>query len=143
MTEQVYQLAVSHRLVNAPTKLELIGAARYTRLDTDLNLVVTGTLFPGGTRSLSAQEEWWDPVVGFRVIAPFAEHWSFVGYADIGGFGVGSDVTYQVIAGANWQLSKTFSAKAGYRYFYQDYENDGFVWDMAAYGAYLGLGVAF
>lgn len=144
MTEQIYQLAVSYRLVNAPTKLDLVGAARYTQLDTDLNLVVTtGPLLPGGTRSLSAQESWWDPVIGIRVIAPFAERWSFVGYADIGGFGVGSDITYQAIAGINWQLSETFAAKAGYRYFYQDYDNDGFVWDMAAHGLYLGLGIGF
>jgi len=82
-------------------------------------------------------------VIGIRFIAPFAEHWSFVGYADIGGFGVGSDVTYQVIAGVNWQFSRTFAAKAGYRYFYQDYENNGFVWDMTSDGFYAGLGIGF
>jgi hypothetical protein len=27
--------------------------------------------------------------------------------------------------------------------FCPDYENDGFVWDMAAHGVYLGLGVGF
>lgn len=144
MTQQIYQLAVSYRLLNTSTKLDVIGAARYTQLDTDLNLVVTtGPLLPGGTRSLSASESWWDPVIGIRVIVPFAEHWSFVGYADIGGFGAGSDLTYQAIAGVNWQLSETFTAKAGYRYFYQDYENNGFVWDMTAQGMYAGLGIAF
>lgn len=144
MTEQIYQLAVSYRLVNAPTKLDLVGAARYTQLDTDLNLVVTtGPLLPGGTRSLSAQESWWDPVIGIRVIAPLSEQWSFVGYADIGGFGVGSDITYQAIAGVNWQFAPAWVAKAGYRYFYQDYEDNGFVWDIAAHGFYLGLGIRF
>ncbi|MCK7577560.1 MAG: hypothetical protein MZV65_18315 [Chromatiales bacterium] len=47
-----------------------------------------------------------DPVIGIRVIAPFAEHWSFVGYADIGGFGMGSDITYQVIAGVTGRSLK-------------------------------------
>jgi hypothetical protein len=144
MTEQVYQLAVMYRLSDAAIKIDAIGAARYTQLDTDLNLVTTtGPLLPGGTRSLSASESWWDPVIGIRVIAPFAENWSFVGYADVGGFGMGSDITYQAIAGVNWQVSKTFTAKAGYRYFYQDYENDGFVWNMASHGLYLGLGIGF
>lgn len=144
MTDQVYQLAVGYRLLDAGTKLDLVGAARYTQLDTDLNLVVTtGPVLPGGTRVLSASESWWDPVIGIRVIAPFAEHWSFVGYADMGGFGVGSDVTYQAIAGVNWQFAKSFVAKAGYRYFYQDYKDGGFVWDMAAHGLYLGLGIRF
>jgi opacity protein-like surface antigen len=144
MTEQIYQLAVMYRLLNESTRLDLIGAARYTQLDTDLDLVVTtGPLLPGGTRDLSASESWWDPVIGIRVIAPFAEQWSFVGYADIGGYGDGSDITYQLIAGANWQFADAFTAKAGYRYYYQDYEDNGFVWDMAAQGAYLGLGFIF
>jgi opacity protein-like surface antigen len=64
-------------------------------------------------------------------------------YADIGGFGAGSDITYQALAGVSWQYSETFAANAGYRYFYQDYENDGFVWDMAAHGFYAGLGIRF
>jgi hypothetical protein len=65
------------------------------------------------------------------------------GYFDVGGFGAGSDVTYQAIAGVIWQFSRTFAAKVGNRYFYQDYENDGFVRDMAAHGACLGLGIGF
>jgi opacity protein-like surface antigen len=142
MTEPVYQLAAMYRLSDAAIKIDAIGAARYTQIDTDLNLVTTtGSLLPGGTRSLSASESWWDPVIGIRVITPFAENWSFVGYADIGGFGMGSDITYQAIAGVNWQVSEMFAAKAGYRYFYQDYENDGFAWDMASHGFYLGLGI--
>ena len=144
MTEQIYQLAVSYRALDAATKLDWIGAARYTQLDTDLDLVTTtGPVLPGGTRALGASESWWDPVIGIRVITPFAERWSLVGYADVGGFGVGSDVSYQALAGVNWQFSETFAAKFGYRYFYQDYRNDAFVWDMAAHGLYIGLGIRF
>lgn len=144
MTEQVYQPAVSYRLRADSILLDVIGAARYTQLDSALDLTfTTGPLLPGGSRSLSAGESWWDPVIGMRIIAPVAQHWSLVGYADIGGFGIGSDTTYQLIAGANWQFADSFSAKAGYRYFYQDFEDDGFVWDMAADGAYLGLGIQF
>lgn len=144
MTEQIYGLSVGYRLMDARTKVDLLGIARYTQLDTDLNLVTTtGPLLPGGTRNLSASESWWDPVIGVRVLVPFAERWSLVGYADIGGFGVGSDITYQVIAGVNWQFPETLSLKLGYRYFYQDYQNNGFVWDMAAHGMYAGVGFRF
>ena len=65
------------------------------------------------------------------------------GYADIGGFGVGSDLTYQLLAGVNWQFARSVSAKAGYRYLYQDYRNNGFVWDMTASGFYFGAGFRF
>jgi hypothetical protein len=70
-------------------------------------------VLPGGARSLSASERWRDPVIGIRVLAPIAERWSFVGYVDIGGFGVGSDITCQAIAGANWQFCQTLAAKVG------------------------------
>jgi opacity protein-like surface antigen len=142
-TMQMYQLSAAYRL-GGGVATDLIVAGRYTQLDTDLNLVTTtGGLLPGGTRSLSASQSWWDPVIGVRVILPFAEHWSAMLYGDIGGFGVGSDITYQAIAGVNWQFSEHFSAKLGYRYLYQDYDNNGFVWKMAAYGPYIGVGIRF
>jgi len=144
VTQQIYQLAFGYRLLDAATRVDLIGAGRYTRLDTDLNLVTTtGGLLPGGTNSLGASAHWWDPVIGVRVIAPLAPHWSLVGYADVGGFGVGSARTYQLLAAVNWQFSESLTAKLGYRYLYQDYKQDNFIWDMAAQGAYLGLGIAF
>jgi len=145
VAQLVYQIAVGYRVVDtSATKLDVFGAGRYTRLDTDLNLVTTtGPLLPGGTRNASASADWWDPVFGFRVVLPFAEHWSFMGYGDIGGFGVGSKFTYQLIAGVNWEFAKSFTAKAGYRYLYQDYDKNNFLWDIAAHGAYLGLGIAF
>lgn len=142
-TMQMYQLSAAYR-VGERVPVDLIGAARYTTIDTDLNLVVTtGGLLPGGTRSLSAGESWWDPVVGVRALVPLGERWSVLLYGDVGGFGVGSDLTYQAIAGVNWQFSKHFSVKVGYRYLYQDFAKDGFVWDMAAHGPYLGMGIRF
>ena len=79
--------------------------------------------------------------MGVRYVVPLSQKWDFVGYADVGAGG--SDLTYQLLAGVNWQFSRTLSAKVGYRYFYQDYEQDNFKWDMAMHGAYLGLGIRF
>jgi hypothetical protein len=145
MTEQLYQLSAAYRVMDEHTKVDVLGGARYTQLDANLNLVVTtgNSLLPGGSNSISGTENWWDPVIGTRVIQPLSDAWSLVGYADVGGFGVGSKLTYQLLAGVNWQFSKSVSAKAGYRYLYQDYENGGFVWDMASSGFYLGAGFSF
>ena len=82
-------------------------------------------------------------MIGARVTLPVAERWSAMLYGDVGGFGAGSDLAYQRIAGVNWQFSEHLSAKAGYRYVFQDYEKNGFVWKMAAYGPYLGVGIRF
>jgi outer membrane receptor protein involved in Fe transport len=142
-TMQVYQLAAAYRM-GERTTVDLIAGARYTQVDADLDLTVTtGGLLPGGARSVSDDRSWWDPVIGARVLIPIGERWTAVLYGDFGGFGVGSDSTYQLIAGLNWQFAEHFSLKAGYRYIYEDYEDDGFKWDMAAYGPYLGLGIRF
>lgn len=42
-----------------------------------------------------------------------------------------------------WQFSKVASAKLAYRYLYQDFEKDNFVWDMAAHGPMIGIGFHF
>jgi hypothetical protein len=49
------------------------------------------------------------------------------------GFGVFPNVTYQDRWG-KLAHARNFSAKAGYRYVYQDFEDDGLVWDMAMEG---------
>lgn len=140
----VYQGSVGYRVLDGTTTVDLIGGVRYTKLDLDMTVTLTttpGIVFPGGSRSASGSESWTDAVVGALVNHPVADNVSLVGYADVGGGG--SDLTYQVIAGANWEFSKGYTAKFGYRLLDWDYEEDGTVWDMTASGPYLGLGIRF
>jgi hypothetical protein len=143
MTQQNYSLSFGRRVLNERTKLDVMGVARYTGLDTDLKLALTTgpNLLPDGSRSVSASESWWDAAVAVRVAMPIASKWELAGYADVGAGG--SDLTYQLLAGVNWQFSKVVSAKFGYRYFYQDYQNGAFKWDMTNSGGYLGVGFRF
>lgn len=142
-TMQLYQIGVGYR-IGERVVADLIAGARYTRLDVDLDLTVTtGPLLPGGARRVSGDQSWWDPLIGTRVLIPLGEHWTAVLYGDFGGFGVGADSTYQLDAGLHWRFARHYSLKVGYRYLYQDYEDDGFEWDMAAHGPYLGLGIRF
>lgn len=145
ITEQVYHLLVGYRVADDRVKVDLMGVARATLLDTEMDLTVTtgATLLPDGSRSVSGSESWVDPAIGVRLMLPFSKTWTVVGYGDIGGFGVGSDISAQLMAGINWQFSKVVSAKLGYRYLYQDYEDDDFAWDMTSSGFYLGAGFRF
>jgi len=61
----------------------------------------------------------------------------------VGGFGVGSELTWQVAAGVNYMISPTFTARGGYRILKVDYDKDGVVYDMKTSGIYLGLGIRF
>jgi len=140
----VYQASVGYRIMDTKTKVDVIGALRNTGLKADASVQITTTppiSFPGGSASANGSEDWTDAVIGAMARYPVADKVTLVGYADVGGGG--SKLTYQFIAGADWQFTKTFAAKAGYRYVYWDYENGGNVWDMVASGPYLGLGISF
>ncbi len=144
VTDEIFQLSLAKRVVDDGSMVDLIFGTRYTSLDSHLTLTTTtGGTLPGGSRSVSDQQSWWDPIFGFRLLFPFAERWTAVGYADLGGFGVGSDVTGQALAGINWEITKRFVAKGGYRALFQDYSDDGFVWEMAMHGFYAGVGIRF
>jgi opacity protein-like surface antigen len=140
----VLQPSLWYRVLDDRTTVDLGGGLRYTRLGLDLDVKIStdpGIVFPGGGVSFSGSDNWIDAVVGASVIHPISDRWSLMGYADLGGGG--SSLTYQVLAGANWTLDDRLTAKAGYRYVYWDYEDDGVVWDISASGPYLGLGIAF
>jgi opacity protein-like surface antigen len=142
MTQQNYSLSAGRRVLNEKAKVDVLGVARYTGLDTDLKLALTSgpDLLPG-SRSVSAKESWWDAAIAVRVSTPIASKWDLTGYADVGAGG--TDLSYQLLAGLNWQFSKVVSAKIGYRYFYQDYQKGDFKWDMTNSGGYLGVGFRF
>jgi len=119
------------------TALDVLGGARYWNQELDLSLAVDGSVDLGklgpersGSRAVarSGTLEWVDPFVGFRVrheLAPGREL-QFLG--DIGGFSVGSDLTWQLFAGysfdfAVWQTA--LHGVVGYRAVSVDYtQND-------------------
>ena len=91
----------------------------------------------------SGKDDWTDPYVGVRVLHTLNERWKLAGCADYGGFGVGSDSTWQVLVGAEYSFSKTAAMKFGYRELSIDYDKHNFIYDMKNKGAYVGVGIRF
>ena len=142
MKQTLLAAAASYRAVEGRSPVDVIGGLRYVKLEASADIdgsfeAVSGTL------SRSGDKDWVDPYIGVRIQHPIADRWTLVGYGDIGGFGVGSDFTWQAIAGVNYDFSKSVSGKLGYRYLAVDYDKDGFLYDMDSYGAYLGVGIRF
>jgi opacity protein-like surface antigen len=146
MKQTLLAAAASYRAVEGRSPVDVIGGLRYIKLEVsaDINASFFGPVGAGsGAVSRSGDKDWWDPYIGVRIQLPIADRWTLVGYGDIGGFGVGSDFTWQAIAGVNYDFSKSVSGKLGYRYLAVDYDKDGFLYDMDSYGAYLGIGIRF
>ena len=141
--------AVAYRVLEARSPVDIIGGLRYSK--TQVNADIGASLFGGGpagfggarTVARSGNVDWVDPYIGVRIQHPISDRWTLVGYADVGGFGVGSDLSTQLSAGASYQYSKTVSFKFGYRYRSGDYDKDGLKVDMTLQGLYAGLGIHF
>lgn len=86
-------------------------------------------------------KKWWiDPIVATRISAPLGGKVGLTLYGDIGGFGIGSDLTWQGIATVNYQISRKMSAGLGWRYFKLNYDdNDGFLYNVAQSGPIVTL----
>lgn len=93
--------------------------------------------------SMSANKDWIDPILGVRAQWNFGDPWFLAAKSDIGGFGVGSDLTWSVQATLGYQFTDSVSAELGYRYLQTDYEDGAFTYDMAAHGVFTGLNIRF
>ncbi|MGZ5095817.1 MAG: hypothetical protein ACXWCH_32290, partial [Burkholderiales bacterium] len=140
--ETLFGAAVAYRVLEGPTAVDVLGGMRYMKVDVsgDINaslFALTGTVNRGGDR------DWVDPIIGIRVHHAINDRWSLNGYADYGGFGVGSDSTWQVITGVHYEVSKRVVAKAGYRVMSVDYDHGGVLYDTKMHGPYLAVGIRF
>lgn len=143
--EKLFQSTLYYEMLQGETQLDLLAGARYTELDVTLALSLTtgSPLLPDGSRQVLRKESWIDPVIGARLRTPLSGSWYFVGLADIGGFGTGSALTYQLFAAAGWRFAEQFSLEMGYRYLYQDFEEDDFSWDVSTSGPQLGISITW
>lgn len=83
---------------------------------------------------------WIDPIVATRINAPLGGKFGVSFYGDIGGFGIGSKLTWQGIATANYQINHKMTVGLGWRYFKINYhDNDGFLYDVAQSGPIISL----
>jgi opacity protein-like surface antigen len=93
--------------------------------------------------SREATVNWVDPIVGLRGAYPLGDRFSVSGRADVGGFSVGSDLTWEVYGGVNYAFAEQWAGTLGYRYMSIDYEADRLTLDIALQGPLIGLTYSF
>ncbi|MDX1401221.1 MAG: hypothetical protein R3245_04805 [Kiloniellales bacterium] len=127
--------------------IEPFAGVRYTRLHGDLDIKFTAL---NTKTSVDGTEDWFDPIVGARSVLKLTDSINFGLRGDVGGFGVGSDFSWQVVGGLDHRFGlfgHEARAFAGYRALYQDYEDGSgankFEWDMTLHGPILGMTVNF
>lgn len=140
-TELLGNLLVTYRITEKPTGfLDLYAGARVNSLSLDINAQADLINFPAQLAFYDSQTETWvDPVIGLRGQWNFTEKWFLAGKADIGGFGVSSELLWSAQATAGYQFTEYFSTEIGYSYYDTDYEDGGFIYDIAMGGLFLGF----
>jgi len=102
-----------------------------SRLETRLN------------RSFSREDYWFDPYVGLRGRYNFNKVFYTAGRGEIGGFGAGSDLMWEVEGVIGINLTHCIFTEVGYRALSVDYENDGLLFDTITHGPQITTGITF
>lgn len=126
----------------ASDTFRLFAGARYVDLSSDLEVRIANQTFRA-----SGGESWVDPVVGLRWSTPPGSRWSFWLRGDVGGFGVGSDLSWNAVASAAYHFNDRIALGLGYRILDIDYD-DGtgasrFRYDVQQSGIVSGLIFSF
>ncbi|MBE0414687.1 hypothetical protein [Yoonia sp.] len=84
-----------------------------------------------------------DPVIAARANFQIAPDWSALAYADVGGFGVGSERTAQLLGTVNYRWRDNTFVSVGYRALQMDYRDGGTRFDVRMGGPVLGVTFRF
>lgn len=120
-------------------RIELGGGIRGWWFDTELRLD-PGRL-PGRTQSASTS--WVDPVISARGVVRLNDSLSITAYGDIGGFGVGSQFTWQAFATLDYRITENISASAGFRWIHIDYDKGSSNISLDMAGPIIGASLRF
>lgn len=93
-----------------------------------------------------SKKSWTDPFLGARTDIEITKTLFFTIRGDLGGFGIGSDFAWNMMAGVGYRLAN-ISFIAAYRIWYAKYEtgsgDDQFVYDMTTSGPRLAMVIHF
>jgi len=118
--------------------LDLLAGVRYWRVSND----VTVSFGPFAV-SYGETFDWFDPVIGLRGFYRISPKFSVQGSVDVGGFGAGSERTWQALATANYAFSDHLSVSAGYKITDVKYDKDGYLFDTTLQGPVVGMTYRF
>jgi len=139
-TEILWELAGFYRFTRGVHTIDGLAGLRYSSMDVDLD-------FPGPALDTDQRKDWVDPFLGARWDWMVAEKWTTKLRGDIGGFGIGSDITYNLVGLVDFKPWQHVSLFGGYRVLYQDYStgsgNNKFAFDATMHGPVLGLNITW
>jgi hypothetical protein len=94
-------------------------------------------------QTLSRDDYWFDPYVGLRARYNFNKTYYTAVRGEIGGFGVGADLMWEVETVIGINLTRSIFTEIGYRALGGDYKDNGFLFDTVMHGPQITTGITF
>lgn len=157
-----YEIARWGSALGSTTAVDLYGGGRLWWQQAQASLALTATVAANlprntftiqGNRAVadSGDVTWVDPLVGLRLRHQFSPGHDLTLSGDVGGFGVGSQFSWQAIGAYQWAFAKsqnaTWSGLLGYRALYADYSKGSgttlYQYDMLQHGPIVGINARF
>jgi hypothetical protein len=95
------------------------------------------------SQTLSKDDYWFDPYVGLRARYDFNKTYYTAVRGEIGGFGVGADLMWEVEGVVGINLTRSIFTEIGYRALGGNYENNNFRFDAVMHGPQITTGITF
>jgi hypothetical protein len=135
-TEFLLTPKIGFRLINEERiKIDALAGFRYWHLGE--NLKFNPSLLG---RNFSGSQDFVDPVVGGRIQVPLSPKIVVNILGDVGGWGTGSQLEYQVAGLLGYRIKPKWTLQAGYRYLNVDYTNSrGVIFNATTSGVVFGL----
>jgi hypothetical protein len=155
----IVEVGASYEIASAgPVAIDLLAGFRYWYQKADVSFDIAGVLDLGnlelvGGRGIarSGSVNWIDPVIGARLRYAVAPGHEVFLRGDIGGFGVGSKFSWQVVSAYSFEFGTwnniTFAGLVGYRALSVDYAkgsgNRRYEFDQVQHGPIIGISARF
>lgn len=89
--------------------------------------------------NFSSSQNWVDPLVGGRIQVALTPKIAINVLGDVGGWGTGSQLDYQVAGILGYKIKPTWTLNAGYRYLYVDYRGASTTINLVTSGILFGI----
>ena len=125
-----YRVVDSERL-----KIDGLAGFRYWHFGESVSFTTNSLNFTGS-------QNWVDPLVGGRITGILTPKVELTIGGDIGGWGAGSQIDYQIFGLLGYRIKPALALQAGYRYLYFDYRRaSGAFLDNTTSGVVFGVSI--
>jgi hypothetical protein len=130
----------AYRVVDTESvDLDVLGGIRVWSVTSELSFS------PGilAARTAENTESWVDPMVGVRARVDVGSGFFLNAWGNVGGFGVVSDIDWDIFGGVGYEWNDWLSSFVGYRHLEIDYDDAGFLYDVVETGPVIGAILRF